>query len=363
MPNGLTGGFPSNPFSLNAQIQFRGIQSNFRNPLVHKWNLILQRELPGDMALEIGYEGNHQAHQLILGNTDLYPNTPSSTNTSLTPDSVRFINAACATCQSVGSGLSMTVSNGFGNYAAGSAKLEKRFSKGLQFLTAYTWSHALANAGTSLSGSANLGYPDPTNWGSGYSSASWDIRHSFTTAFNYDLPFGKGKAWGGNMNRLADVVVGSWHANGLLTLRTGIAYGLNGQSCQGVWGRCEPDIVPGYIANQAPANGRNPNQWFDTAAYRVAAPLTGGNLGLQAHTGPPTRTLDFSLFKDFNVTERWKFQFRGEAFNIANTPIFNLPGQNINDSPRYGGNGNFGRITSSVAGTERRVQFSLRLSF
>ena len=123
----------------------------------------------------------------------------------------------------------MTVSNGFGNYAAGSAKLEKRFSSGLQFLTAYTWSHALANAGTPLSGSSNIGFPDPTNWGSGYSSASWDIRHSFTSAFNYDLPFGKGKQFGGNMNRAADIVVGSWHVNGLLTLRTGVAYGLNGK--------------------------------------------------------------------------------------------------------------------------------------
>ena len=63
------------------------------------------------------------------------------------------------------SGLPITVSNGFGNYAAGSAKLEKRFSHGLQFLTAYTWSHALANSGTPLSGSGNLGYHGPPELG------------------------------------------------------------------------------------------------------------------------------------------------------------------------------------------------------
>jgi len=173
MPGGLTGGFPSSPFTLNAAIQFRGVQPNFRNPLVHKWNFIVQRELPGDMALELGYTGNHQAHQVILGNTDTYANL-GTTITSFSADTQRYVNAACPppTCGSVGTGLQMTVSNGFGNYAAGSAKLEKRFSKGLQFLTAYTWSHALANAGTPLSGSSNLGYPDPTNWGSGYSSAS-----------------------------------------------------------------------------------------------------------------------------------------------------------------------------------------------
>ena len=87
------------------------------------------------------------------------------------------------------------------------------------------------------------------------------------------------------MNRAADIMVGNWHVNGLLTLRTGVAYGLSG-SCQGVWGRCEPDIVSGFEADQAPAGGRTPNQWFDINAYKVAAPLTGGNLGLQAHHRP-----------------------------------------------------------------------------
>src|SRR5207237_10175849 len=130
---------------------------------------------------ELGYQANHQGQQVILAKPDTYMNF-ATINSSIIADSLRYINAACATCQSVGSGLSMTVSNGFGNYAAGSAKLEKRFSRGLQLLTAYTWSHALANAGTPLSGSSNIGYPDPTNWGSGYASASWDIRHSFTSA-------------------------------------------------------------------------------------------------------------------------------------------------------------------------------------
>ncbi len=75
--------------------KFRGIQPNFRNPMVHKWNLMVQRELPWNMALEVGYEGNHQAHQVILGNTDTYPNL-GTTNSSISADSTRYINAACA---------------------------------------------------------------------------------------------------------------------------------------------------------------------------------------------------------------------------------------------------------------------------
>jgi hypothetical protein len=84
--------------------------------------------------------------------------------------------------------------------------------------------------------------------------------------------------------------------------------------------------------------------------------LSQGNVGLQTQVGPPTRTLDFSLFKSFDLTERFKLQLRGEATNIANTPQFSTP-QNSQTSS------NFGQITSTLAGTERHIQFQLRLQF
>ncbi|HXB73910.1 MAG TPA: TonB-dependent receptor [Candidatus Acidoferrales bacterium] len=363
-PSGLTGGYPLNVFTLPAPVSFRGVQSDFRNPLVQKWNFVVQRELPGDMALEVGYEGNHQSHQVILWNSDPSANI-GTTNSAITGETQREIlpPANCPACASIGSGLSMTSSFGYGNYAALSTKLEKRFSHGLQFLMAYVWSHALANSGTPLSGSSNLGTPDPTNFASEYSSASWDIRHNFTSAFTYDVPFGRGKRLGTNMNRLTDVVVGNWHVNGLLSLRTGVPYTLRYNGCQGVWGACRPDAVSGLNPNAAPDAGRDPSLWFNINNVGVPAALTGGNLGLQSQTGPPTRTLDFSVFKDFPITERIKVQFRAESFNLANTPQYSTPDGNLQDARSLGGNGNFGKITSTLAGTERHVQFSLRLHF
>jgi hypothetical protein len=374
-PGGLTGGYPLNIFNLPASISFRGIQTNFRNPLVHKWNVIFQRELPGNMALELGYEGNHQAHQIILQSTDPCPNSPlksySCANNRVVPNPVGG--------QDIGNGLSMTNSFGFGNYAAASVKLEKRYSNGLQFLTSYVWAHALANSGTPLSGSSNFGYPDPTNLASGYSTAAWDIRHNLTTSFNYDVPFGRGKKWGGNVNRAVEMVAGNWHANGILSLRTGQPYTIAGASCLGQWNRCMPDAVPRKHPNDAPPGGRQVNTdgfWFDPSAFQVAAQTatlgTGGTLGLQSQTGPPTRILDFSLFKDFPVTERIRVQFRAEAFNIANTPIYSFPDASLSDArlpatpdgrPAINGNGNFGRVLGANVGTERHVQMSLRLSF
>jgi hypothetical protein len=220
----------------------------------------------------------------------------------------------------------------------------------------------LANSSTPLSGSSNFGAPDPTNLASAYSSAAWDIRHNLTTAFTYDVPFGKGKRFGGNMNRLTDTLIGNWHMNGLLSLRTGVPYGLTA-SCQGVWGRCRPDAIPGLNPNAPPPGGRNPNQYFNIANVATPAPLTGGNLGLQSQTGPPTRNMDFSVFKDIPITERFRMQFRAESFNIANTPQFNIPDANIQNATVNGGNGNFGKITSTQPGSERHLQFSLRMSF
>jgi hypothetical protein len=368
MPGGFTGGYPLSPFTLNAGVSMRGVQPDFRNPLVHKWNFIVQRELPGHIALEVGYEGNHQAHQVILWNSDPYPNL-GTFNTSISSASLQEIQPACSTCQSVGNGLSMTSSFGLGNYAAGSVKAEKRFSHGLSFLASYVWSHALANGNTPLSGNTSI--LDQTNYSSSYTSASWDIRHSMTWTFNYDLPFGRGKSIGSGMSKAADILVGGWQINGLLTMRMGGAYTMSGTSCHGVWSKCMPDYVQGFSGdgNQAPSGGRTPNQWFNTANYTVAFSnqaagiATGGNVGLQTMKGPPTETLDFSIFKDFKFTERFALQFRAEALNLTNFAVYSTPDANLGDSKAYGGNGNFGVITSSVAGTERHIQFSMRLRF
>jgi len=263
----------------------------------------------------------------------------------------------------------MTSSFGVGNYAAGSVKLEKRFSHGIQFLTSYVWSHALADGNTPLSGDTAI--LNQTNYTASYTSASWDVRHSMTTAFTWELPFGRGRHFGSSMNKAADAFVGGWQFNGILTMRTGDAFTMSGTSCHGVWSKCMPDYASGFAGNgnAAPSGGRTPNEWFNTANYVVAysnqaaGVATGGDVGLQTLTGPPTKTLDFSIFKRFNLTERFNVQFRAEAINMTNFAVLSNPDASLGDSKTYGGNGNFGVITSSVASTERHLQFSLRLVF
>jgi hypothetical protein len=345
---GVSVGFPVNVFTTQpvSSLQFRSVSQDFRNPMVQKWSLVVQQQLPGQMALELGYQGNHSSHQLLQPDFNAFRNF--ATTSSINSADLRPV-------KELGS-ISGTATFGYGNYDAMTAKLEKRLSHNVQFISSYTWGHALANSGTTLSGSSGFGYKDNRNISASYGSAAWDIRHNFTTGFVYDVPFGRGKSYAANINRALDFVVGGWQANGILTFHTGQPFTLRSSGCQGVWANCFPDVVPGKDPNAAPQGGRRPDQWFDISNVAAPAALTQGNIGLQTNYGPPTRSVDFSLAKNFRFTERWSLQFRGEAFNIANTPQFNLPDNNRQ-------NANFGRITSTQAGSERHMQFALRLLF
>ncbi len=346
-PNGVSGGYPVNVFNLPAPVAFRGVATNFRNSLVHKWNVAIQRELPFQTTLEVAYVGNHQAHQLFQPDPNACPNL-GTTNSSINCNALRPY-------PNIG-GISGTASFGYGNYHGMTARAEKRMSQGLQYVVSYTYGHALANTGTTLSGSTGFGIPDPRNYASGYSSAAWDIRHNFTTGFTWNVPVGRGKSYGTNMGRAADMIVGNWQVNGILTLHTGFPFTLRSSGCQGVWNACRPDLIPGKNPANAPAEGRSPDHWFDVTAVAPPAPLSGGNLGLQSNYAPPTKMLDFSLFKDFPITERHRVQFRFESFNLFNTPQFGTPDNNRQ-------NNNFDKVTSTQPGSERNIQFSLRYRF
>jgi hypothetical protein len=349
LTGGLAGGFPSNVFSLPAPVSFRGVATNFRNGMVHKWNFAIQRQLPGQNVLELAYVGNHQAKQLFQ------PDWNACVNVGTADPARQSCNNANRPVPFIG-GISGTASFGYGNYHGMTAQVEKRLSSGVQYRVAYTYGHALANTGTTLSGAVGFGIPDPRDYSSGYSSAAWDIRHNLVSSFLWEMPFGRGRAMGGNMNTAMNTVLGGWQLNAIISLSTGNPFTLRSNGCQGIWGACRPDLVPGRNPQDAPEGGRTPDKWFDTGAITPPAPLTGGNLGLQSNTAPPYRNLDMSLFKDFPVNERWRVQFRAESFNLTNTPQFGTPGherQNVN----------FGQITSTRNGTERKAQFALRLQF
>jgi len=342
-------GWPVNIFNLPANISFRGVEENFRNPLVSKWNISIQRDFGWGSALEVSYIGSKGSRQLI--NWD--PNTPA--NSPLPNADVNSRRAY----PFLRGGVSLTSTFGVSNYHALAAKFEKRNSNGLSMVSSYTWGHTFANTGTTLSGSSGFGMTDITcGFRCEYGAAAWDIRHRFVTSFNYDLPFGRGKAIANDISKVADLLIGGWQTNGILTFSSGQPFTFRSQNCVGSFNACRPDAVSGKDPMSAPAGGRTPDQWFDRTATQTPAPGTLGNIGPQTGVGPGIAALDISVFKSFMVTERVRVQFRSEWLNMANTPRFA-----VGSIGNTQGSGNYGRLSATLPGTARNVQFALRVMF
>jgi hypothetical protein len=248
----------------------------------------------------------------------------------------------------VNSNISFTNSNGKSAYHAFTAKLDKRYSNGLGLLAAYTWGHALADTGTTLSGGPGNRTPHQSLE---YAHASFDVRHRFVLSGNWQLPVGSN--WSGALRTVA----GGWQLNGILTLQTGNYFNVETNravcSCTST---TRPDVVSGKDPNAAPSGGRTPEEWFDTSAFQDPAVGTYGNLGNYSNIGPPTNTMDISLFKDFAITESAKAQFRIESFNLTNTPQFSRPNSS------HGGSA-FGIISGTRGGTNRQFQLAVRFMF
>jgi carboxypeptidase family protein/TonB-dependent receptor-like protein len=357
LAGGFSAGWPTSVFDTPAQIGFRGIATDFRSPMVKKWNFALQHEFPGNVSLEVAYIGNDQTHQIELHTGNACPDSGSAA-------AIANPNAWCNANRPIANIGPGNIVDTFGraNYNALSVKVEKRLSYGLEFISAYTWSHTLSDACTPLTapfgcGGGFNGYegaPNPLNQNSGYANALWDIRDNFTTGFTYQLPLGKGRTYAANVNPVVDGVIGGWALGGILTIRTGVPLTLGYNGCQGVWAYCTPEIQSGMCANCAPTGGRTAGQWFNTAAVGPAAPGTGGDAGIFNITAPGTSTLDASLFKNFSITERFRLEFRLEAFNALNKTQLGTPDTNLQDAT-------FGKITTS--NNSRRAQVSLRLHF
>jgi hypothetical protein len=340
-------GFPANVFALPAAISFRTIAPNFRNPLVHKWNFAIQRELGYNTSLEVAYIGSKGQRLVNLND----PNQPGNAAAVGVPTATR------RRLSFLDQGTNTTNSNGFSRYHGLAVKLEKTFSNGMQFLSSYTWSHALTNVGTTLSGGP--GVRDVTNWTQEYSHANFHVKHRFVHSTIWDLPFGRGRKLGTNMNPVVDRILGNWQTNAIVSLQSGNAFslGTRNASCS-CGGTTRPDLVSGKNPNDAPSGGRTPDRWFDTSAVTRPTPGTYGNLGNYSNYGPGLYNVDFGLFKDFPINERYRLQFRTEFFNLFNTPQFNV--QQISATE---GASDFGRINQTLQGTERHIRFSLRFQF
>ncbi|MGE3384871.1 MAG: TonB-dependent receptor [Pyrinomonadaceae bacterium] len=281
---------------------------------VQHWNLGIAREIGGGVVAETSYVGSKGTNLNGLASMRSY-------------DPAMLARISANNPSWVSGGGSNVVSlrlKGFNSsYNALQAKLTKRFKDGFSFIGAYTWAHAIAEASNDHI-DENLDEIDPENPGTykytrTKTNADFDVRHRFTFSGAYDLPFGKGKRFGGNWNSLTDGFLGGWRLNMITTAQTGQPFTVRGAN-----GRPPDRICDGNL----PSNERTVERWFDINCFVQAPANTNGNAPTNIIRGPNLISFDFGLHKDIRFTERMKLQLRGEVFNAFNR--VNLLGPSLN---------------------------------
>jgi hypothetical protein len=355
---------------------FRLWDSNVQPALDDQANLTIQHQFNSTTTLQVGYVGQIAYHLMVpfkYNQLVAEPSTACATPPCTSP-SLYFLNGIgpqlASTIDSVGGTVSGTQSNGRMMYNALQAILQKTMAHGLQGQVSYTLSKCMSNNtgyyGTwSYARSSNTASPywqnvyDP---GAEWSPCYYDATHTLTSYAIYDLPFGRGRQYGNNMNKAVDAVVGGWTVSPIMSLHTGFPmamYNLSGDptgtlsggirpNCDGsnqVYGRRDFTLAGGgggYIWFN-PANYTN-----NTSGFGTCAPQLGGL------RGPGYYNWDISLQKNFQLTERFRLQFRSDFLNAFNRVNLGAPNTTVDES-------NTGQITTSQPA--RNVQFALKLYF
>ncbi len=336
----LSGGFPAVQLPATSVPGPAKVGINIQSPYMpdqysDQYFADLQRELPYNILMTAGFSGN-EAHDMIIPMNYNLPYGPAST-----PVASRRIFPYYT-------GITRQMPMGNSNYNALLWKMEKRFSNGLSFLSAFTWSHSIDDYIETGNGTGNEGAVNPWDVGLNRANSYTDIQRQWAFSAEYELPFGKGKPF---LNRggLVNAILGGWQVAPLITLRSGIPFTV--VTSGGITNAGGADR-PNRLGNGAlPSGQQSIYHWFDTAAFAVQPQYSYGNSGRNFLFGPGLRDLDLSLSKFFNITEKKRLQFRLESFNLTNTPAFGQPNANI---VALG----VGQITS--AGAPREIQLALK---
>jgi hypothetical protein len=333
------------PFSSNANFTTAlayGFNPNMDTPRMYQYNIAIQRELMRDFSLDAGYVGNLSRH---LEMENLPANYPALSSTDLRPVQQRRPFPAF----SEGSYWDNSAN---ANYNAIEVKLEKRLSRGYQFLVGYTWGRSI-DMGSQDQGGGSI--DNPYNYRTMRGPSDLDFNQRFVGSFVLELPFGKGKMFGGNVSGVADKIISGWQLAGILTFQGGFPY-------TPVLGSADPTntgrtygLRPNVIGTGAVSN-QTRNDWFNIADFAIPAEFTIGNGGRNILRGPGLSNEDLSLHKNFRFTERIYLQFRLEYFNAFNVTNLSNPNPNV-DLPAVGGK------IFSTAQPARIGQVALKLYF
>ncbi len=320
----------------------------------------MQRQFGNSSTFQISYVGQKTDHLMtiaLINQKVLQANGTISASPYLNPTLQGLIGQA-----------RLTASSGYSNYNALQANFQKRLSHGLEFQANYTWAKCMGNssgfyaqygdtnASLTQAGNNHFFFQNTYNPRADYGRRDQNVTNSFNGFVTYDLPFGRGRTFASNMNRVADLVAGGWQVNSILqfhdgfpitaqaTDNSGTTSGFPRANCNGqpVETPKKPSSIPGspgYV-------------WFNPSS--VSQPTSGfGNCQVGSFTGPGLQAIDVSVSKSFDIVEHQSLQFRAEAINVLNHPILVAPNSTIGTT--------FGLVNNAQG--ERQLQFALKYLF
>ena len=334
-------------------------QKNYKMGYVESWNLSLQKQLPFGFIGQAAYVGTRQIKQLQAMNLNV--GTVGGGTPSLALN-VKYGRTAAS---------NIMTNYGRNSYDGLQTRLTRSFANGLQLNTSYTFSKALALCCDALSDkNPAIQIPQYRNlnkafWGS-------NRTHMFTTSWVFQLPFGPGKKWA--TSGAAGVILRGWQVQGLWAMYSGSPFSVSadGTSLNAPNNTQRANQVKEDVAMP---HGTGPGQsWFDPLAFAPVTTAAFGTAGFNRLFGPGAVNFDTGLVREFNVKEKYRFQFRADAFNLCNTPHFSNPNGNVsamtmNTDGTIRGLNNYSTITSVAGGLgregidERMFRLGLRIRF
>ena len=381
------------PFGVVSQTSATGINALDplnNQPYVAQWSLDVQRRLPFDTVLTVGYVGNKGTH--LDQTIELNAPAPSIlANPGGRRPIPSFADGVGGPTRPLNR-LRWLSSDGNSWYHALQVNAQKRFSAGFSMNLSYTWGRAMGEGyGRNEAGGAiPNSYQNPKDRASEKTRYGFDFQHSFVFSSLYELP--TISAFKDNAGKH---FFGGWQVNGIMVLRTGLPFSVTqNNTINTIEGHVRPDLI-----GNPKLDNPTVDKWYNPDAYRVVTCTQGstpstdpaviaatvarnsylaqfchyGSAGHAVLEGPGFKNVDFSLLKNIMFKEKVKLQFRTEIFNIFNTPQFGIPANALNGTflPTAAG-GAFptqitvsrgpGAITSLVA-PMRQMQFGLKLLF
>ena len=369
-------GFGGQQFGINNSL-YSVWPQNVQPAYVHQFTLVTEYALTNELSLGVGYHGQDGHHLADYRNGN-----------QLTAQQAQDLNGNCGAAvipavdqtpyyNLVGEcgSILITESQARMTYNSGQLTLRQRTHHGLEYTLNYTYAKSLTNSSgdypvsnTSFNGlSAQDGY----DLNADYGPSGMDIHHSLNFVGVYDLPFGRGRAYGNNVRRVTDTALGGWRVAATAVLYTGFPVTMfgpdNSNTNNAGWGFSRANQYrPMIIRDRSLQNwwGTDPSATpclqagadDGTCAYGDAATNTFGTASNSTERAPGYRQVDMSLFKDFHLwNEQNVLGFRADFFNVFNIASYGNPDNGINDS-------NFGQITG-VRSPARQIQLSLHYSF